>query len=174
MEKQVNDFAYLIIKNDALKRKIDNDILNFLAKKIPIKEPIPMKLTEEQVKVIKKEEWENKWNKPPTGYILDLVLKYEAQNVLIVPCEDMGEKTYEILHNLKGNHHIPYMCNHDSVRWIFRDKEQMGRLFEYADDLLLEKRENGDVTFPECIMHTPDSREENEKLKKCLLEKRGK
>ena len=163
------DDVYLIIKNDAIKRNIANDILEYLSIRLPIKTPIPMKLSEEQVKIIKKEEWENKWAEIPTGYILDLVLKYEAQKVLVVPCEYMGEKTFDILHKIKGNHHIPYICNHDSVRWIFRDKQQIKRLFEYSDDLLLEKRENGDIVFPECLMHTPDSEEENKKLKECLF-----
>ena len=161
--------VYLIIKNDVLKRNIEKDVLEFLSKRIPIKKPIPMKLTEEQVKIYKKEEWENKWAEIPTGYILDLVLNYEAQDVLVIPCEYMGEETFDILHNIKGNHHIPYMCNHDSVRWIFRDKKQFERLFEYSDDLLLEKRENGEIVFPESLMHTPDSKEENKKLKECLF-----
>lgn len=172
MEKEEllkGNYAYLIIKHDAIDRKIDQEILSFLKKKIPIKEPIRMKLTDEHVKIIKKEEWEHKWTEPPTGYILDLVLKYEAQEVLVVPCEDMGEETYKILHDLKGNHHIPFMCNHDSVRWKFRDKDQIGRLFEYSDDLLLEKKQNGEISFPECIMHTPDSKYENDKLKECLF-----
>lgn len=164
-----NDDVYIIIKNDAIKRNIENDILKFLEKKIEIKNPIELKLTSEQVKAYKDEEWKYKWKEYPTGYILDLVLKYEAQNVLIVPCKYMGEKTFEILHKLKGNHHIPYMCNRDSVRWKFRDKEQMGRLFEYSDDILLEKDENGNISFPGCIMHTPDTKEENEILRKCIF-----
>lgn len=45
------------IKNDAITRKIDQDILNFLKDRIKIKEPIRLKLTKEQVKIIKKEEW---------------------------------------------------------------------------------------------------------------------
>ena len=172
MEKEKlleGNYAYLIIKNDAITRKIDQEILKYLQDRIKIKEPIRMKLTEEQVKIIKEEEWENKWTEPPTGYILDLVLKYEAQEVLIVPCEYMGEDTFEILHKLKGNHHIPFMCNHDSVRWIFRDKNQIERLFEYSDDILLEKDKEGRISFPKCIMHTPDSKYENDKLKECLF-----
>lgn len=163
------NYAYLIIKNDAITRNIDQEILKYLKNRIIIKEPIRMKLTEEQVKIIKKEEWENKWTEPPTGYILDLVLKYEAQEVLVVPCEYMGKETFKILHKLKGNHHIPFMCNHDSVRWIFRDKNQIERLFEYSDDILLEKDKEGNISFPECIMHTPDSKYENDKLKECLF-----
>ena len=164
-----DDYVYLIIKNDAIRRKIDSDILQYLEEKIRIKKTIRMKLTEEQIKIIKKEEWENKWTEPPTGYILDLVLKYEAQDVIVVQCEYIGEKTFEILHNLKGNHHIPYMCNRDSVRWKFRDKKQIERLFEYSDDILLERKEDGEIAFPECLMHTPDTKEENDRLKECLF-----
>lgn len=165
----MNDSVYIIIKNDAIKRNIDKDIIEFLNKNIKIKKIIKMKLTDEQVKKYKDEEWRNKWFEYPTGYLLDLVLKYEAQDVLIVECEYMGEDTFKKLHYLKGNHHIPYMCNKDSVRWIFRDKKQIERLFEYSDDILLEKDENGNISFPACIMHTPDSIEENEVLKKCLF-----
>ena len=69
-DKLLNEnYVYLIIKNDAITRKIDQDILNFLKDRIKIKEPIRLKLTKEQVKIIKKEEWENKWTEPPKGYI---------------------------------------------------------------------------------------------------------
>lgn len=168
------DKVYIIIKNDAIRRNIVEEILNYLSTKIEIGKPINVKLSEEQVKIIKCEEWKNKWVEPPTGEILKLVLEYEANDVLLVPCKYLGEETFEILHNLKGNHHIPYMCNHDSVRWIFRDKEQFGRLFEYSDDLLLEKDENGNIRFPECLMHTPDTEDENKKLIECIFGKKGK
>ena len=48
------NYAYLIIKNDAITRKIDQEILKYLNNRIIIKEPIRMKLTEEQVKIINK------------------------------------------------------------------------------------------------------------------------
>lgn len=41
------NYAYLIIKNDAIIRKIDQEILKYLKNRIKIKEPIRMKLTEE-------------------------------------------------------------------------------------------------------------------------------
>ncbi len=168
-----NKQVFITIKNDAIERNIANDIYRYLKDglKLPIHEPIRIILSEEEVMQIKEDEFRNKWKDYPEGDVLRYLLNYEAQEVWAVPCDYMGDETFKILHQLKGNHHIPYMCNHDSIRWKYRDKEQIGRLFEYSDEILLEKWKNGNITFPATIMHTPDSDKENEILKGIILNK---
>lgn len=162
--------VFLIIKNDAIRRGLTEDIISYLKDHLKIRRTYAITLTADQVDMLKDQEFRTKWREYPDPYIKRLVLEYEAQPVIVVECDSPPKMPFETLRMIKGNHHIPELCNHNSVRWIFRDKDQYARLFAYSQDILLDRLPDGTVVFPASVIHTPDDMDDNQRIRRILME----
>lgn len=161
--QQKSNYTLFTIKNDAIERNIDKDIMDEISKYYKIINTKRKILSRKEVEKIKEYEWNHNWDPKPTRSIKELSFAYEAKEVIILLCQikDINIDAINFGDKLKGDHHVAHLCSQNTLRGKFVDKSIIDRVkIDKNGVSVLYDKTGKKISLAPNVVHSVDCREE--------------
>ncbi len=149
-------YTVFIIKNDAIRRKLSTLIIEDIKKYLDILKIKNIVLSIEQVIELKKFEWENRWNPPPSDHVKELTCIYEAQQAIALFCMSSNEiDAISIGTELKGKSPLAHLCSPSTIRGKYYDPSIVSRIStdKHGVSLLMDNNRSP-ISYPPNVIHS--------------------
>lgn len=153
----------MVIKNDALKRHLEQNIIADIRQHFRILATTRKTLTQRTAKRLKRKEWEQNWHPYPTQAIQNLSSNYEAQEVLALLCESLDHKKVGAItlgKQIKGDHYIAQKCSKNTIRGKYADHKQWQNIHIDKNGVCILMDKNKAISLAPNVIHSVDSNEE--------------
>lgn len=153
----------MVIKNDALKRHLEKDIIADIRQHFCILATARINLTHRTAKRLKRREWEQNWHPYPTQEIQKLSSNYEAQEVLALLCESIAHNKAGAItlgKQIKGDHYIAQKCSKETIRGKYADHRQWQNIRIDKNGVCILMDKNRAISLAPNVIHSVDSTEE--------------
>lgn len=158
-----NRYTIFTIKKDALKRKIANYIIKDIKKFYEIIILKKVIVSPYLVNKLKEYEWSHNWKPYPSEEIKQLSHKSEAGRTIVLLCRIRNDKFDAIKfgNELKGNHHLPHLCEKDTIRGKYADFSTVKNIFTDSLGVSYICNKNGKkISLVPNIIHAVDNKNE--------------